>query len=122
MGGMRATIQVQGKRSLWLPIRRGGPQGSSLTPFLLIKYHADMEEFLPINILFFFVDDLAAVVAVQMGITYTEQYIDLERRLHSFFVIYLGYSSILAGPPINYVKTQVIWSARAVGYPNPIPN
>lgn len=118
--GRRATIEIQGKRSRWFPIRRGGPQGSSLTPSLFITYHADMGDFLPMAMSFFFADDLAAVVAGQMGIKYTEQCIDLERRLHSFFA-HLEYYSILAVQPINYAKTQVMWSARAVEYPNPMP-
>ncbi|CAF3385920.1 unnamed protein product, partial [Rotaria sp. Silwood2] len=118
--GRRATIDIQGKRSRWFSIRRGGPQGSSFTPTLFIAYHADMEAFIPMAMSFFFADDLAAVVAGQMGIRYTDQCIDLERRLHSFFV-HLEYYSALAVQPINYSKTQVMWSARAVGYPSPMP-
>ncbi|CAF4371217.1 unnamed protein product, partial [Rotaria sp. Silwood2] len=110
--GRRATIDIQGKRSRWFSIRRGGPQGSSFTPTLFIAYHADMEAFIPMAMSFFFADDLAAVVAGQMGIRYTDQCIDLERRLHSFFV-HLEYYSALAVQPINYSKTQVMWSARA---------
>ena len=118
--GRRGTIEIQGKRSRWFPIHRGGPQGSSFTPTLFITYHADMGEFIPMAMSFFFADDLAAVIAGQIGVRYTEQCIDLERRLHAFF-IRLEYYSILAVQPINYGKTQVMWSARAVGYPNPMP-
>ncbi len=35
---------------------------------------------------FFFTDDLTAVIAGQIGIRYTDQCIDLERRLCSFFL------------------------------------
>jgi hypothetical protein len=49
---------------------------------------------------FFFADDLAAVIAGQIGIRYTDQCIDLERRLPSFFD-HLEYYSALAVQPIN---------------------
>jgi hypothetical protein len=50
---------------------------------------------------FFFADDLAPVIAGQIGIRFTDQCIDLERRLHSFFV-QLELYYILAVQPINY--------------------
>ena len=100
--------------------RHMNPQGSSFTPTLFITYHADMGEFIPMAMSFFFADDLAAVIAGQIGVRYTEQCIDLEKRLQSFFQR-MEYYSILAVQPINYQKTQVMWSARAVGYPNPMP-
>ena len=53
----KATIEVQGIRSRWIPIKRGGPQGSSLTPTLFITYHSDMADFLPEAMSFFFADD-----------------------------------------------------------------
>jgi len=116
----RCTIEIQGKRSRWFQIKRGGPQGSCFTPTLFITYHADMGDFLPVALSFFFADDLAAVMAGQIGIRYTDQCIDLERRLSIFFE-HLEYYATLAVQPINYSKTQAMWSARAVGYPNPMP-
>ncbi|CAF1524640.1 unnamed protein product [Didymodactylos carnosus] len=81
----KGTIEIFGKRSRWFVILRGGPQGSSLTPTLFITYHSDMGDFIPMAMSFFFADDLAAVVAGQIGIRFTDQCTDLERRLHSFF-------------------------------------
>ena len=118
--GRRGLIEIQGKRSRWFEIRRGGPQGSSFTPTLFITYHGDMAEFLPMAMPFFFADDLAAVIAGQIGIRFTDQCIDLERRLHAFFE-QLEFYSILAVQPINYSKTQAMFSARAINYPNPMP-
>ena len=100
------VVEIQGKRSRWFEIKRGGPQGSSFTPTLFITYHSDMAEFLPMAMSFFFADDLAAVIAGQIGIRFTDQCIDLERRLHSFCE-QLELYSILAVQPINY--------------PNPMP-
>ena len=59
----RAIIEVQGKRSRWFTINRGGPQGSSFTPTLFITYHSDMADFFPDVMSSFFADDLAAVLA-----------------------------------------------------------
>ena len=117
----RAIIDVQGKRSRWFTINRGGPQGSSFTPTLFITYHSDMADFFPDAMSSFFADDLAAVFARQMGVKYTEQCLDLERRLQTFLE-QLEFYSILAVQPINYSKTQVMFSARAVCYPNPMPH
>lgn len=118
--GRRCTIDINGKRSRWFRIMRGGPQGSCFTPTLFITYHADMGNFLPSAASFFFADDLAAVLAGQIGIRYADQCIDLERRLSVLFE-HLEYYAILSVQPINYSKTQAMWSARAVGYPNPMP-
>jgi hypothetical protein len=115
----RAIVEVQGKRSKWFEIQRGGPQGSSFTPTLFITYHSDMADFIPTAMSFFFADDLAAVLAGQIGIRYTDQCIDLERRLQSL-LDQLEFYSILAVQPINYSKTQVMFSACAIGYPNPM--
>ncbi|CAF1415277.1 unnamed protein product [Adineta ricciae] len=118
--GRRCTIEINGKRSRWFSVMRGGPQGSCFTPTLFITYHADMGDFLPSTLSFFFADDLAAVLAGQMGVRYTDQCMDLERRLSILFE-YLEYYSILSVQPINYSKTQAMWSARAVAYPDPMP-
>ncbi|CAF4095664.1 unnamed protein product [Rotaria magnacalcarata] len=98
----------------------GGPQGSSLTPTLFITYHSDMADFIPGAMSFFFADDLAAVLAGQIGLKFAEQCVDLERILQTFFK-QLEFYSILAVQPINYAKTQIMFSARAVCYPNPMP-
>ncbi|CAM4829733.1 unnamed protein product [Rotaria magnacalcarata] len=116
----KATIEVQGKRSRWIEISLGGPQGSSLTPSLFITYHSDMTDFIPGAMSFFFSDDLATVLAGQIGIRFTDQCIDLERRLQSF-LDQLEFYSILSVQPINYAKTQAMFSARAIGCPNTMP-
>ena len=116
----RVLIEIDGKRSKWIPIHRGGPQGSVFTPTLFITYHSDMADFIPGAMSFFFADDLAAVIAGEMGVRFTDQCIDLERRLQKF-LLQLEYYSILAVQPINYAKTQAMFSARAVCYPNPMP-
>jgi hypothetical protein len=118
--GRRGVIEIQGKRSRWFPIQRGGPQGSSFTPTLFITYHCDMADFIPMAMSFFFADDLAAVVAGQIGARFTDQCLDLERRLGTMME-HLEFYSILAVQPINYSKTQAMFSARAINYPNPMP-
>jgi hypothetical protein len=79
-----------------------------------------MANFLPGAICFFFADDLAAVLAGQIEIRFTDQCLDLECRLQTFLEQLESYSS-LAVQPINYSKTQAMFSARAVCYPNPMP-
>ena len=79
-----------------------------------------MADYIPLAMSFFFADDLAAVMAGQIGIRYTEQCLDVERRLQKFLEQLEGYS-ILAVQPINYCKTQVMFSARAILYPDPLP-
>jgi hypothetical protein len=116
----RAVIEIQGKRSKWINIFRGGPQGSSISPTLFITYHSDMADYIPAAMSFFFADDLAAVLAGQMGEQFTKQCIALERRLQTFLE-QLEFYSLLAMQPINYTKTQGMFSARAINYPNPMP-
>jgi Reverse transcriptase (RNA-dependent DNA polymerase) len=118
--GRRGVVEIEGKRSRWFDIRCGGPQGSSFTPTLFIPYHSDMAEFLPMAMSFFFADHLEAVIAGQIGIRFTDQCNDLERRLPSFCE-QLELYSILAVQPINYPKNQAIFSAPAINYPNPMP-
>ena len=120
LNGRRAVIEIHGKRSRWFKINRGGPQGSSLTPTLFISYHSDMADFIPGAMSFFFADDLAAVIAGRMGVKFTQQCIDLERRLKTFGE-QLEYYASLTVQPINYIKTQIMFTARAVCYPNPMP-
>ncbi|CAF4659601.1 unnamed protein product, partial [Didymodactylos carnosus] len=62
----------------------------------------------------FFADDLAAILAGQIGVKYTQQCLDLEKKLKLFFD-QLEYYSRLTIQPINYSKTEGIWSARAIG-------
>jgi hypothetical protein len=111
----RAIIEVKGKISRWFTINRGDPQGFSFTPTLFITYHSDMVSFLPGAMSFFFADDLA----VQIGLRFTNQCINLERRLQSFLE-QLEFYSILVVQPTNYSKMQAMFSPRAVCYPNPM--
>lgn len=109
----RATIEIQGERSRRILINRGSSQRSSLSPTLFITYHSDMADFILGAMSFFFADDLVAFLAGQMGIRFTDQCIDLEYRLKTFFE-QLEFYSILAVQPINYAKTEAMFSARAV--------
>ncbi|CAF1642531.1 unnamed protein product [Didymodactylos carnosus] len=114
LGGKRAFIEIKDCRSKWCSILRGGPQGSCFTPTLFICYHADMGEFLQFCASFFFADDLAAVLAGGIGEKYTKQCIDLERRM-KLFLDNLAYYALLNVQPINWSKTEALWSARARG-------
>jgi len=116
----RGYIDLKGHSSRWFPIRRGGPQGSSLTPSIFITYHSDLSDAIPQATSFLFADDVAATMAGQLGVKHTDQCIDLERRLSAFFRD-LEYYAILAVQPINYNKTMAMWSARSISYPNPMP-
>jgi hypothetical protein len=62
----------------------------------------------------FFADDLACVIGGRMGVKYSLQCLDLEARLKKVFE-YLEYYAILSVQPINFHKTELMWSARAVG-------
>ncbi|CAF4513316.1 unnamed protein product, partial [Rotaria sp. Silwood2] len=74
----RAFIEVNGSKSRWFNIGKGGPQGGILTPCLFIAYHCDMGQFLSGCTSHFFADDLAAIVSGQIGLSYTNQCLDLE--------------------------------------------
>ena len=63
-----------------------------------------------------FADDLACVIGGMMGVKYTSQCLDLEMKLKKLFE-YLEYYAILFVQPINYKKTEWIWTARAIGGP-----
>jgi len=110
----RGYIEIKGTKSRWFNIDKGGPQGGILTPSVFITYHADMPEFLSWCSSHFFADDLAALVAGQIGIKYTKQCLDLEKKLKLFFE-QLEYYCLLTVQPINYSKTKGMWSARAIG-------
>jgi hypothetical protein len=114
--GRRAYIEIAGKKSRWFNILKGGPQGSIFSATLFITYHADMGDFLGVCLSHFFADDLAAVVAGSIGMKYTAQCLDLEKKLQLFFEN-LEYYSTLTAQPINYAKTEGVWSARAIGPP-----
>ena len=114
--GRRAYIEIAGKKSRWFYITKGGPQDSILSPSLFITYHADMGDFLGSCLSHFFADDLAAVIAGSIGMKFSSQCLDLERKLQLFFEN-LEYYSNLTIQPINYSKTEAVWSARAIGSP-----
>ena len=112
----RCYIEIKGKKSRWFAIEKGGPQGSVLTPTLFITFNCDMGLSLPGCVSHFFADDLAAIVAGQLGVRFMNQCIDLEKRI-KIFLDQLEYYSCLTDQPINAVKTEAIFSARAVGLP-----
>ena len=64
----------------------------------------------------FFADDLAAILAGSIGMKYSNQCLELERKLQLFFDN-LEFYSTLTAQPINYSKTEGLWSARAIGHP-----
>ena len=64
----------------------------------------------------FFADDVAAILAGQLGIRYTDQCLDLEKRVKSFLDKLELYSR-LADQPLNRSKTEALYSARAIGLP-----
>jgi hypothetical protein len=75
-----------------------------------------MGDFLGFCLSHSFADDLAAVVAGGIGMKFTAQCLELEKKLQLFFKN-LEFYSILTSQPINYSKTEGLWSARAVGPP-----
>ncbi|CAM4822440.1 unnamed protein product [Rotaria magnacalcarata] len=114
--GRRAFIEIDGEISRWFNISKGCPQGSIFSPTLFITYNSDMGDFLGGCMSHFFADDLAAILAGNIGSKFTSQCIDLERKL-KIFLENLEYYSILTSQPINYNKTEGLWTARAVGAP-----
>ena len=62
-----------------------------------------MADFFPGVMSFFFSDKLAAVLAGRIGEKFTEQCVDLERRLQTFLE-QLEFHSILAVQPIKLFK------------------
>ena len=75
-----------------------------------------MGEFLGFCLSHFFADDLAAVLAGSIGMKYSTQCLDLEKKLNLFFDNLLFYST-LTSQPINFSKTVSLWSTRAIGSP-----
>ncbi|CAF1573779.1 unnamed protein product [Rotaria magnacalcarata] len=95
----------------------GGPQGSVLTTTSFITYNCDMNSSLSCCIPHFFADDLAGILAGQLGIKYSSQCLDLEKRIETFLDC-LEYYSCLTDQPINLNRTETMFSARAIGLPN----
>jgi hypothetical protein len=71
-----------------------------------------MSNFLSWSSSHLFADDLAAIVSSQIGVEFTTQCLDLEKRLKSFSE-QLEYYCLLTVQPINYNKTEGLWSTRA---------
>jgi len=87
-----------------------------LTPTLFISYHSDINSFLAGTTSHMFTDDIAVILAGQLGLRYSEQCIDLEKRVTKFLE-YLEYYSVLADQPLNYSKTEAMFISRAIGNP-----
>ena len=112
----RAFIEIENKKSRLFFIEKGGPQESVFTPTLFISFHCDMSQFLACCISHAFADDVAAILSGQLGICYTEQCIDLEKRT-KYFLDHLEFYSCLADQPLNWSKTVAMFTARAIGSP-----
>jgi len=80
-----------------------------------------MGDTLPMVLSSFCTDDLATAMAERIGIQFSGQYIDVEKRLRSFSDA-LEFYAVLAVQPINYDKTKILWSARAISLLNPMPS
>ena len=112
----RGFIEIQNHKSRWFSIEKGGPQGSVLTPTLFISFHCDMGQFLASSSSHLFADDVAAILSGQIGLRYTEQCLDLEKRTR-FFLDSVEFYSSLTDQPLNWSKTEAMFSARAIGAP-----
>lgn len=112
----RCSIEINNIKSRWFAIEKDGPQGSVLTPTVFISYHCDMGLFLSECTSHFFADDVAAVLAGQLGVCYTEQCLDLEKRIKSFLDS-LEFYACLADQPLNRTKTEAMFSTRAIMRP-----
>ena len=110
----KGYIEINGSKSRWFAIERGSPQGGVLSPSLFIAFHADMPSYLSWCTSHLFADDLAAIVAGRIGIRYTAQCIDIERRL-KLLLDQLESYALLCMQPVNIKKTVGLWSARAIG-------
>jgi hypothetical protein len=60
-------------------------------------------------------------MAGRIDTRFSEQCVNVERRLQSFFDA-LEFYAVLAIQPINYDKTKILWSARAISLSNPMPS
>ncbi|CAF1246698.1 unnamed protein product [Rotaria sordida] len=120
LNNRRCFIETNGSKSRWFSIEKDGPQGSVLTPTLFITYNCDMGCSLSGCISHFFADDLAGIMAGQLGIKYSSQCLDLEKRV-KVFLGQLEYYSCLTDQPINFNKTEAMFTVRAIGNPNSKP-
>ncbi|CAF3340392.1 unnamed protein product [Rotaria sp. Silwood2] len=73
LNNRRCFIEINGSKSRWFTIKKGGPQGSVLTPTLFITYNCDMGSSLSSCTSHFFADDLARIMAGQLGTNYSSQ-------------------------------------------------
>ena len=80
-----------------------------------------MADYIPGMMSFFFADDLAVVLSGHIRLRFSNQCIDLERRLQ-VFLDQLEFYSILAVQPINYMKSKATFSACTVKHPNLLPH
>ena len=111
--GRRAYIEIAGKKSRWFNITKGGSQDSIFSPSLFTTYHADVGDFLGCCLSHFFTADLAAVIAGSIGMKFSSQCLELERKLQVFFEN-LEYYSNLTIQSINYSKAEALWLARTI--------
>jgi hypothetical protein len=65
-------MKIVGDKSRWFSIEKGGPEESVLTPTLFITFHCDMGQFLSGCTSHFFANDVAAILARQLGIRYSD--------------------------------------------------
>ena len=112
----RCYIEINGSNSRWFSVGQGGPQGSVLTPSLFISYHCDLSIFLSGCSSHLFADDVAAVLAGNISTRYTEQCIELEKQTKKF-IDRLELYSLISDQPLNYSKTEAMFSARAISFP-----
>jgi len=101
----RSFIENDGKKSGWFSIGKGGHQGRVLTTTLFITYNCDRGQFLSWCFSHFFADDLTAILAGQRDVHYTDQCLDLEKRI-KLLHYHLDFYSRLSAQPINSSKTQ----------------
>jgi len=112
----KSFIEINGYRSRWFSIGKGAPQGSVLTPSLFITFHCDMSSFLSNFTSHCFADDVAYIISGQIGLRYSDQCLDLEKRIKSLLDLLEVYS-VLTDQPLNYEKTEAMFSSRAIGAP-----
>lgn len=96
LSGRRGFIEFDNCRSRWFRIEKGGPQTGTTSHM--------------------FADEIAVILAGQLGLRYSEQCLDLAKRVNKF-LDYLEYYSVLADQPLDYLKTEAMFSSRATGHP-----
>jgi len=99
---------------------RGGPQGSSFTSKLVKTYHTDMEDFIAMAMSFFFCWRSCCCNSCSNWNSFRWSIFRFRTSI-TFFLECLEFYAILSVQPINYVKTNAMFSARAISYPNPMP-